>query len=265
MTTPGLSPVLSVHGATVTLDSRPVLRQVHLEVAKGEVVALLGANGSGKSTLVRAAVGLIPLDEGQVELFGTALSKFRAWRRLGYVPQHSRAVAGVPATVQEVVMSGRLSRRPYAGLARHADHVAAKAAIARVGLADRLRSPLADLSGGQQQRVLIARALAGDADLLVMDEPTSGVDHENQEALAELLGGLVKEGSSVLLVAHELGPMRNLVDRVVVLGDGRVVSTGGVDAAVHEEHEQVHHHSEPSGPRPEVPPAGGVWGEGVFR
>jgi zinc transport system ATP-binding protein len=252
--------VLSVRDASVTFEGRPVLQQVRLDVAEGEIVALLGANGSGKSTLVRAAVGLVPLDEGRVELFGTPLTRFRAWRRLGYVPQHSRAVAGVPATVQEVVMSGRLSRRPFAGLARTADHDAVTAAVARVGLVDRLRSPLAELSGGQQQRALIARALAGDADLLVMDEPTSGVDHESQESLAELLGGLVNEGASVLLVAHELGPMRNLVDRVVVLGDGRVVSTGGVDAAVHEEHEQVHHHTDPPEPRPEV-----LGGEGVFR
>jgi zinc transport system ATP-binding protein len=252
--------VLAVRDASVTLEGRPVLRHVDLEVTEGETVALLGANGSGKSTLVRAAIGLVPLNEGQVELFGTPLSKFRDWRRLGYVPQQSRAAAGVPATVQEVVMSGRLSRRPFAGLARQSDHDAVTGAIARVGLVDRMRSPLAELSGGQQQRALIARALAGAADLLVMDEPTSGVDHDNQESLAELIGGLVNEGASVLLVAHELGPMRNLVDRVVVLDEGRVVSTGGVDAAVHEEHQQVHHHAEPPEPQPEV-----LGGEGVFR
>ena len=238
-----------------------MLRQVNLDVSEGEVVALLGANGSGKSTLIRAAIGLVPLDAGEVELFGTPLSRFRAWHRLGYVPQHSRAVAGVPATVQEVVMSGRLSRRPLVGLARRADHDAVAGAVSRVGLLDRLRSPLAELSGGQQQRALIARALAGDADLLVMDEPTSGVDHDNQESLAALLGGLVNDGASILLVAHELGPMRDLVDRVVVLDDGLVVSAGDVSAAVHEEHEQVHHHTEPPEPHPEV--LGG--GEGVFR
>jgi zinc transport system ATP-binding protein len=255
-----MSAPLQVRVASVRLEGRPVLRDVDLEVSEGEFVALLGANGSGKSTLVRAAVGLVSLDSGEVELFGTPLRRFRAWRRLGYVPQHSRAVAGVPATVHEVVMSGRLSRRPYAGLARRADHDAVVGAVSRVGLADRLRSPLAELSGGQQQRVLIARALAGDADLLVMDEPTSGVDHDHQEILAELLGGLVHDGSSVLLVAHELGPMRSLVDRVVVLDDGRVVSTGGAEAAVHEEHAQVHHHTDPPEPRPEV-----LGGEGVFR
>ena len=252
--------VLSVRDASVTFEGRPVLRDVHLDVAEGEIVALLGANGSGKSTLVRAAVGLVALDEGQVELFGTPLAKFRAWRRLGYVPQHSRAVAGVPATVQEVVMSGRLSRRPFAGLARTADHDAVTAAVARVGLVERLRSPLAELSGGQQQRALIARALAGAADLLVMDEPTSGVDHESQESLAELLGGLVNEGASVLLVAHELGPMRPLIDRALVLRHGQVDYDGPVSGVTYEEHEQVHHHSEPPEPRPEV-----LGGEGVFR
>ncbi len=252
--------MLAVRDASVTLEGRPVLRHVDLEVAEGETVALLGANGSGKSTLVRAAIGLVPLNQGQVELFGTPLPKFREWRRLGYVPQQSRAAAGVPATVHEVVMSGRLSRRPLAGLARQSDHDAVIGAVARVGLVDRMRSPLAELSGGQQQRVLIARALAGDADLLVMDEPTSGVDHDNQRSLAELIGGLVNEGASVLLVAHELGPMRSLVDRVVVLDEGRVVSTGGVDAALHEEHEQVHHHAVLPEPQPEV-----LGGEGVFR
>ena len=255
-----MTPVLSVHDASVTFDGPPVLRRVDLDVAEGEVVALLGANGSGKSTLVRAAVGLVALDAGRVELFGTSLAKFRAWRRVGYVPQHSRAVAGVPATVQEVVMSGRLARRPLVGLAGRADHDAVRGAIARVGLSDRVRSPLGDLSGGQQQRVLIARALAGDADLLVMDEPTSGVDHDNQEALAELLGGLVNEGASVLLVAHELGPMRPLIDRAVVLHHGQVDYDGPVSGVTHEEHEQVHHHTEPPEPRPEV-----LGGEGVFR
>ena len=261
MTPPDVSPVLSVQGATVTLGGRPVLRDVDLEVAEGEVVALLGGNGSGKSTLVRAAIGLIPLDEGSVELFGTPLAQFRAWHRLGYVPQHSRAVAGVPATVHEVVMSGRLSRRRFVGLARKADHDAVVGAVARVGLADRVRSPLADLSGGQQQRVLIARALAGDADLLVMDEPTSGVDHENQEALAELLGGLVHDGASLLLVAHELGPMRPLVDRAVVLRDGRVDYEGPVSGVTFEEHQQVHHHPKPAKPRPPLT----LGGKGVFR
>lgn len=240
---------LSARGVTVGLDGRPVLRQVDLDVAAGEFVALLGANGSGKSTLVRAAVGLVPMSSGTVELFGTPLPQFRDRQRLGYVPQRTRAVGGVPATVREVVMSGRLSRRRLAGWRTRADVDAVEAAIARVGLSDRARSSVSEMSGGQQQRALIARALASQADLLIMDEPTAGVDHDNQETLAELLAALVHEGTSVLLVAHELGPLRPLIDRAVVLELGHVSYDGPVDAIHDHEHTHVHRHgSEPDRP-----------------
>jgi zinc transport system ATP-binding protein len=244
MTVPLTTPSpLAVRGLTVALDGRPVLRQVDLDVSPGEFVTLLGANGSGKSTLVRAAVGLVPASAGTVELFGTPLHRFRDRQRLGYVPQRSRAVAGVPATMHEVVMSGRLARRRFAGWRSRADVTAVDAAIARVGLSDRSRSAVSDLSGGQQQRVLIARALASQAELLIMDEPTAGVDHDNQESLAELLGGLVAEGTSVLLVAHELGPLRPLIHRAVVLSAGQVTYDGPVDVIRDAEHVHVHQHT----------------------
>lgn len=240
---------LKVRGVTVALDGRPVLRQVDLDVSAGEFVTLLGANGSGKSTLVRAAVGLVPTSGGTIELFGTPLDHFRDRQRLGYVPQRTRAVAGVPATMHEVVMSGRLARRRFVGWRTKADLAAVDAAISRVGLADRARSSVSEMSGGQQQRALIARALASEAELLIMDEPTAGVDHDNQESLAELLAGLVSEGTSVLLVAHELGPLRPLIDRAVVLDAGRVTYDGPVDAIHDAEHVHVHEH----GGEPERP------------
>jgi zinc transport system ATP-binding protein len=240
---------LKIRGLSVALDGRSVLRRVDLDVAAGEFVTLLGANGSGKSTLVRTAVGLVPSSAGTVELFGTPLAAFRDRQRLGYVPQQSRAVAGVPATMREVVMSGRLARRRFVGWRSKADVAAVDAAIARVGLSHRAGSPVSEMSGGQQQRALIARALATEAELLIMDEPTAGVDHDNQESLAELLVGLVDEGTSVLLVAHELGPLRPLIDRAVVLDDGRVTYDGDVDAIRDAEHVHVHRHSgEPERP-----------------
>lgn len=254
-----MSAPLTARGVTVALDGRPVLRQVDLEVGAGEFVTLLGANGSGKSTFVRAAIGLVPLAAGTVELFGTSLDRFRDRQLLGYVPQRSRAVAGVPATVHEVVMSGRLARRRFFGWRSPGDLSAVDAAIERVGLTDRRRSALSDLSGGQQQRALIARALASDAELLVMDEPTAGVDHDNQESLADLLGGLVDDGSSVLLVAHELGPLRPLIDRAVLLHAGEVTYDGPVDGLTGEDHAHVHAHG---GPRPL---GEGLTGEGVWR
>lgn len=249
---------LNDRGVSVMYEGRAVLKDVDLEVAEGEFVALLGSNGSGKSTLVRASIGLVSRSAGTVLLFGTPLERFQDWQHIGYVPQRSRAVSGVPATVHEVVMSGRLSRRRFFGGRTRADLMAVEAAIDRVGLGDRTRSSLSDLSGGMQQRALIARALASEATFLVMDEPTAGVDHDNQETLAELLAGLLREGSSILLVAHELGPLRPLIDRAVVLEAGTVAYDGPVDGVFGETHAHVHHHSA-APPRSEAVPGKGVW------
>lgn len=234
---------MRIRDAVVNLGGRPVLHHVDLDVAAGEFVALLGTNGSGKSTLVRAAIGLVPLASGSIELFGTPLAKFSQWQRLGYVPQHSAATSGVPSTVEEVVMSGRLARRRLFTRRNDADRDAVLDAVDRVGLADRLHDSVTDLSGGQQQRVLIARALAAQSDLLVMDEPTAGVDHDNQESLAKLLSGLVDSGTSVLLVAHELGPLEHLIDRAVVLHNGQVEYSGSVSGINDPEHIHVHAHT----------------------
>lgn len=247
---------LTVEGMSVALDGRLVLHDVDLRVGAGEFVVLLGSNGSGKSTLVRAAVGLVPTIGGSVRLFGTPLARFRDRTRLGYVPQRTSAAAGVPATVHEVVLSGRLARRRWFVPRSAADLEAVESAIDRVGLADRSRSSVSDLSGGQQQRVLIARALATQAELLVMDEPTAGVDHDQQVILAELLAGLVRSGTSVLLVAHELGPMQPLIDRAVVLEVGRVVHDGPVDDHTHQHNHSHQHTGQP--PRADVS-SEGVW------
>lgn len=251
---------LALRDVDVTLGGDVVLRGVDLDLAPGEFVAVLGSNGSGKSTLVRAAVGLVPFT-GSIRLFGEPLARFRDWQRVGYVPQRSTATTGVPATVREVVTSGRLSRRPRLGLPRKADRRAVQEALEAVDLADRAASPFVELSGGQQQRVNIARALAAEPDLLIMDEPTAGVDARRTEDLAALLGTLAGAGTTVLLVAHELGPMLPLVDRAVVVDRGRKVHDGPVDehTATHfEHHEHAHPHTgDPARLRPL--PEEGVW------
>ena len=238
-----MTPAVAVNGLTINLGGRPVVKQVDLTVDVGEFVTVLGTNGSGKSTLVRACIGLVPINAGSIELFGTPLAKFKSWHRLGYVPQQSNATSGVPATVYEVVMSGRLARRRFFGGRDQADLEAVVEAVERVGLTDRLRDSVTELSGGQQQRALIARALAAQAELLVMDEPTAGVDHANQESLAELLCGLVREGASILLVEHELGPLQPLIDRAVVLRAGEVVYNGSVDGVAAHEYAHMHPHT----------------------
>lgn len=239
-------PVISVRGATAALGARPVLRGVDLTVGRGEVVALLGANGSGKSTAVRAVIGQVPLTGGTIELFGTERKRFRDWARIGYVPQRTTASAGVPATVREVVASGRLSRRRF-GLPTKADKASVHRAMELVGLADRAQDAVTALSGGQHQRVLIARALASEPELLIMDEPMAGVDLASQEILAATLREQVAGGTSVLLVLHELGPLEPLIDRAVVLRDGCVVHDGPPPEAVGQHalpgHDHVHPHA----------------------
>jgi zinc transport system ATP-binding protein len=218
--------VFDLRDGCVSLGGREILHDVSVKVDSGEFVAILGANGSGKTTLVRALVGLVPLSAGSLSVFGTPLAQFREWPRLGYVPQRLLVGGGVPSTVREVVASGRTGRMSRLRRLGNADHAAIDHALEDVGLLHRAKDPVTTLSGGQQQRVLIARALAGEPDVLVLDEPTAGVDADSQETLAGALGHLSRQGGSVVLVAHELGPLAELIGRAVVMSNGRVVSDG---------------------------------------
>jgi zinc transport system ATP-binding protein len=204
------------------------------------------ANRSGKSTAVRAVVGQVPLFSGELSLFGTEFRRFRDWSRVGYVPQRTTAASGVPATVREVVSSGRLARRRF-GLPRAADRAAVDRALDLVDMLPYASASVGALSGGQHQRVLIARALAVEPELLIMDEPMAGVDLDNQEVLAGALRQQVAAGSTVLLVLHELGPLEPLIDRAVVLRDGCVVHDGAPPEAVGQHalpgHDHVHPHA----------------------
>jgi zinc transport system ATP-binding protein len=199
-------------------------------------------------------VGLLPLTTGAVRLFGTPLARFDRWERVGYVPQRATAASGVPATVREVVASGRLSRRGLLRPLARVDKVAIDDALAVVGMADRASDGVAHLSGGQQQRVLIARALASQPDMFVLDEPTAGVDLPSQEALVETLRPLVGRGATIVLVAHEVGVMHSLIDRVIVIRDGHKVYDG--EPPTTEERAAFHGHAHPDRPTVHVPLAG---------
>ena len=243
------APVSLTDGA-VAIGGRPVLRAVSLRVESGQFVALMGANGSGKSTLVRALTGLRPLASGSLSLFGTPLADFHDWSRIGFVPQRGGAASGVPASVWEVVASGRLTHRKLFRPLSRSDRAAIADALDVVGLAARAGDGVGTLSGGQQQRVLIARALAGEPELFFLDEPTAGVDLANQISLTTSLGRLKERGSTIVLVAHELGPLSSLVDRAVVMRDGRFAYDGAplADHAVHgsvygDSHTHHHHAS----------------------
>lgn len=239
-------PVVAFRHADLGYEGQVVVPALDLVIEAGEVVGLLGPNGSGKSTIVRGLLGLAPVLHGRAELFGVDRRRFKEWRRVGYVPQRQTVVGGIPSTVREVVSSGLLTTvRPLRRIGP-AGRAAVAEAIAAVGLDGEASTTLANLSGGQQRRVLIARALASAPDLLVLDEPTAGVDHANQVALAESLRTLAARGTTILLITHELGPAAPLVTRTLALRAGRIVHDGPAHEAPDEHDDHWHHeHGDP--------------------
>ena len=248
-------PVLALHGASIGYAERAVVRDVDLTVRAGDVVAVLGANGSGKTTLVRGVLGLAAVLSGEVELFGHPLGDVRDRARVGYVPQRHTVGGAIPSTVREVVTSGRLPRLGLLGRPRAADKAAVHDAIEAVDLLPLADTDVAALSGGQQRRVLIARALASEPDLLIMDEPTAGVDQASQQALARTVARLAERGVTMVIVTHEVGPLVGVVTRAVVVHEGRITYDGPLQRSmlgvsdglgVVDEHHHVHHVQDPA-------------------
>lgn len=232
-------PVFQLRQGCVEFDGVHIFNHMDLTIEPGSFVALLGANGSGKTTLVRALLGLQPLSHGEVRIFGEDLHRFRDWHRIAFVPQRLPAATGVPISVAEVVGSSRISPRTRMRRASRADRAATVKALDLVGLADRLHDWMDTLSGGQQRRVMVARALAGGAEVMVLDEPTAGMDLANQQRLAQVLESL--PGHTVIMVAHGLGAMANLVTRAILLQHGTVVHDGPTAPRGWTD---VHHHNE---------------------
>lgn len=212
-------PLLVCEHVSFSYRHQSVLRDVSFKVNPGEMVALVGPNGSGKSTLLHIAVGLIEPQEGTAMLFGETSGQARHHGRLGYVPQRPNLGDGLAATVQDIVASGRLTRTGWwRGGGADLSRAAIERAMEAVDLVDLRNERVSRLSGGQQQRAFIARALAGEPELLVLDEPVAGVDVESQQGFRAALVDLVRErGGTVLLVSHELSAVAADLDRVIVL------------------------------------------------
>ena len=234
-------PLVEAEGLRFGYTDEPVLTDVGLTVRPREFVALVGPNGSGKSTLLRLLLGSLRPERGSVRLFGRPPEDMTDRGRLGFVPQRPTLASETPATVEEIVMAGRLARRGWWRPLRTADREFVHHALGSVGLGDLADRPVNELSGGQQQRAFIARAFASEPDLLVLDEPTAGVDAESQRRFRDSLVHLIREhGAGVLLVSHELAAVAEDVDRVVVLkrrvlfdGPPSELAASGVSLGVH--------------------------------
>lgn len=210
---PTSEPLVRLAGAAFGYGRTEVISGVDLEIRAGDVLGIVGPNGAGKTTLFRGILGLIPARTGTVE---------RATRAIGYVPQHDRLDPVFPLSVEEVVHMGAYGHLGRLGRLRAEDRELARSLLLRVGLGDRPRRAFASLSGGQRQRALIARALMTRPRLLLLDEPTTGVDQTALRGILEILRELERDGLAVLLVSHQLATVCQAAPEVLWVEGGRV-------------------------------------------
>lgn len=216
------TPALRVSDLTVAYDESPALWDLDLDVPKGAAMAIVGPNGAGKSTLLKAVLGLVKPAAGTIELFGTAADSDR--RRVAYVPQRESVDWDFPINVLDVVLMGRFGHLGWLRRPGRDDNRRARAALADVGMSEYVNRHIADLSGGQQQRVFLARALAQDASLFILDEPFQGIDAVSERTIADLFARIQSRGGTVLAVHHDLGTVAEYFDHVLVLNVSRIAA-----------------------------------------
>lgn len=211
--------VVKLSSVSFHYDDKEVLENINFSIQRGDFVGIVGPNGSGKSTLMKLILGLLPASEGSVELFDQPLQRFRDWSKIGYVAQQvAHGAGGFPATLREIVASGLVGKVGIFRRLQPKHHEKVREVVERVGLTEQLDQRIGSLSGGQLQRVFIARALVADPQLLILDEPTVGVDQESIEQFYELLRSLKEEnGMTMMIVSHDVGVMTQWVNKVACL------------------------------------------------
>lgn len=258
-------PVLTLQDAAFGYEDHSVVHGIDLTVTRGEVLAVLGPNGAGKSTLVKGLLGLADQHAGSASVLGSPIASRMARSGVGYVPQRHTLASAVKATAAEIVTMGRTVRTPWWApwrIRSRANRALVSEALSVVGLGDLAAHDVATLSGGQQRRVLIARALASQPEVMLLDEPTAGVDRGHQQVLVAVLERLAQRGATLVIVTHELAALSDIVTRAVVVRGGRIVHDGPPSAIAAQEVDHAHHEGEgaspPSAiPRTMVPPKGG--------
>ncbi|MGX9571294.1 manganese/iron ABC transporter ATP-binding protein [Mesorhizobium sp. f-mel] len=209
---------LAVRGATVTYrNGHTALRDASFEIPTGTITALVGVNGSGKSTLFKAIMGFVRVAKGEIIVLGQPAAAALRKNVVAYVPQAEEVDWNFPVLVEDVVMMGRYGHMGMMRLPKAADREAVTAALARVGMSDFRKRQIGELSGGQKKRVFLARALAQDGRVILLDEPFTGVDVRTEDAIIELLRALRHEGRVMLVSTHNLGSVPEFCDRAVLL------------------------------------------------
>jgi manganese/zinc/iron transport system ATP- binding protein len=218
-------PAIEVHDLTVAYRTQPVLWDIDLSLPEGKLIAIVGPNGAGKSTLLRSILGLVKPITGWVEVFGAPYRQRRSW--VGYVPQRESVDWDFPTSALDVVTMGLYGSLGWLRRPGRKEREIALSCLDKVGIADLAGRQISQLSGGQQQRVFLARALAQDARLYLMDEPFAGVDATTERAIFSLLQELRSTGRTVVAVHHDLQTVRDYFDHVVLL-NMRLVADGPV-------------------------------------
>jgi len=217
-----VTPAIEVRGLRAGYGPVPVLDGLDLAIAPGQFVVLTGPNGSGKSTLIKVIVGLIPPERGTVLVLGRSAAIPEARRRIGYAPQQGAGRMVLPVSVAEVVEAGVTPSRSLIGGGRKANRDLVAAALDSVGLTDLADECVFELSGGQQQRAVIARALAGDKPVLILDEPTNAIDRSFRPRMVADLRRRADDGTAVVVVSHDPDDFHDVTDRILFMEDGRL-------------------------------------------
>ncbi len=226
------SPILEIHDLTVSYDQTPVLWNVDLSLPAGKLIGILGPNGAGKSTLIKAIMGLVPSTAGHVKLFDRELKEVRS--RISYVPQRESVDWNFPASVLDVVMMGTYGKLGLFRRPGKKEKSIAMECLEKVGMQTFVGRQISELSGGQQQRVFIARALAQEADLYLMDEPFAGVDMATETAIFQLLKEMTAAGKTVVVVHHDIHSAMNYFDWIIMLNLHLVASGPKTDVVTEE-------------------------------
>ncbi|MDQ7042803.1 MAG: metal ABC transporter ATP-binding protein [Sulfurimonas sp.] len=212
-------PIFDVKDLSFTIREVNILFNISLEIYPAEYIAIIGPNGGGKTTLIRMLLGLEKPTSGEIKLFGKKLKNFKEWHKIGFVPQRASLVdANFPATVEDIVKMGRVAKRGiFAGFAKE-DAQKVEDAMLKMDILDLKEKMVGTLSGGQRQRVMIARALASSPEILILDEPNTGVDVVSQKRFYKLLSKLNKEENiTIVFITHDIGVIADDIDRLFTI------------------------------------------------